>query len=118
MLFTMTENEFINQLKQNPSSIEFSDSMGVIDQNYHFSAVAFTIGSQDNNAGENQGSCKLIAFAKHHGLEVEQTLNLFGAYYRDEVLKNPEGDDHQNIRNFMASGWDGVSFDGDALVKK
>lgn len=114
----MTENEFINQLKRDPSSIEFSDSMGVIDQNYHFSAIAFTIGSQDNNAGENQGSCKLIAFAKHHELEVEQTLNMFGAYYRDDVLKNPEGDDHQNIRNFMASGWDGVSFDGDALVKK
>jgi hypothetical protein len=30
----------------------------------------------------------------------------FGAYYREEVLGDLEGTNHQNIRNFMKSGWD------------
>ena len=33
--------------------------------------------------------------------------------------KNPDGSDHGNIRNFMKSGWKGVSFpDGLALKAK
>jgi hypothetical protein len=35
-----------------------------------------------------------------------------------DVLKNPNGTDHQNIRNFIEFGWDGISFDGEALKKK
>jgi hypothetical protein len=31
------------------------------------------------------------------------------------VLKNPDGTDHQNIRNFMKHGWDGVRFEGEPL---
>ena len=43
---------------------------------------------------------------------------LWGQYYRD-VLKNPDGDDHQNIRNFMKYGWEGVPFEnGIALTRK
>ena len=41
------------------------------------------------------------------GLSKEETLALFGGYYRD-VVATPEGDDHPNIRNFMKSGWEGV----------
>ena len=33
-------------------------------------------------------------------------------------LGNPEGIDHQNIRNFMEFGWEGVVFEGEALTKK
>ena len=42
------------------------------------------------------------------GLSKEETLALFGGYYRD-VVATPEGDDHPNIRNFMKSGWDGAA---------
>ena len=44
---------------------------------------------------------------------------LWGQYYRD-VLATPDKDDHQNIRNFMKYGWDGVDFsqNGIALTKK
>ena len=36
-----------------------------------------------------------------------------------QVLKSPDGTDHGNIRNFMKTGWDGVSFpDGLALKEK
>jgi hypothetical protein len=45
----------------------------------------------------------------------EATLSCFGAYYREEVLGDLEGTNHQNIRNFMKSGWDGIAFYGEAL---
>ena len=45
-------------------------------------------------------------------------LQLWGQYYRD-VKANPDGDDHQNIRNFMKHGWEGVPFEnGIALTRK
>ena len=45
-------------------------------------------------------------------------LQLWGQYYRD-VLAKPDGEDHQNIRQFMKNGWDGVPFEnGIALTKK
>ncbi|MFK7815738.1 MAG: HopJ type III effector protein, partial [Gammaproteobacteria bacterium] len=39
-------------------------------------------------------------------------------YYRDDVLQNPEGDNHQNIRNFMKTGWGGITFENDVLVAR
>ena len=71
-----------------------------------------------NEAGENNGSCKVFSFAKLKGLNEEETLALFGDFYRTDVLANPEGSDHQNIRNFMQYGWDGIAFQGDALAEK
>ena len=71
-----------------------------------------------NEAGENNGSCKLFAFASAHKFSEQQTLNCFAQYYRDDVLNDPKGDSHQNIRNFMKFGWDGIKFYGTALVKK
>jgi hypothetical protein len=51
-------------------------------------------------------------------LSEQQMLACFGAYYRDDVLKNPDGTDHQNIRNFMKTGWAGVAFDSMPLRAK
>lgn len=48
----------------------------------------------------------------------DETLALFGDFYRVDVLGNPNGEDHQNIRNFMQFGWDGIEFMGEALMKK
>ena len=42
----------------------------------------------------------------------------FKIYYFEEVLGDPEGTNHQNIRNFIKSGWDGIKFEGEALVLK
>jgi hypothetical protein len=51
-------------------------------------------------------------------MDKDTTLKLFGQYYR-EVLADPDGDSHQNIRNFMKYGWDGVPFEnGIALTRK
>jgi len=100
------------------SVIEFEQVMRCIDEYYEFTPVAFTNGSAKNSAGENNGSCKVFAFAKIHGLNEQQTLALFGRYYREDVCNAPDGDDHQNIRNFQLTGWPGIDFDSAPLKQK
>lgn len=112
----MTINTFLHQIQQHPESITFQDTIQVIESNYNFEPTAFQNGNQYNKAGENNGSCKVFAFAKLQGLSKEATLACFGAYYYEDVLQNPDGNDHQNIRNFMQTGWDGIQFEGAALV--
>ena len=92
--------------------------MAVIEENYTYSPTAFKNGDTDNTAGTNEGSCKLFAFAKLQSFDQAATLACFGDYYRKDVLENPEGTDHANIRNFIKFGWEGVSFEGEALVEK
>ncbi|MFW2153809.1 HopJ type III effector protein, partial [Acinetobacter gyllenbergii] len=77
----------------------------------------FKNGQQHNAATENQGSAKVLSFAKIEGLDQAQTLNLFAEHYAS-VLATPESTDHQNIRQFMQHGWDGVTFEGQALTAK
>lgn len=114
----MKLNDFLNALANTPASIEFNDTMAVIELLYEFTPTRFTNGELINEAGENSGSCKLFSFAKLHCLTEAQTLACFGAYYRANVLKKPANNDHQNIRNFMQTGLDGIQFDRDALILK
>ena len=109
---------FLDNLQRSPKSIEFQDTMAAIGTAYVYSPTTFTNGKLVNQAGENEGSCKLFAFAKLQGLSEEDTLACFGAYYRNDVLLNPESDNHQNIRNFMQAGWGGIKFDKVALTLK
>ncbi len=114
----MNISTFLNKLNDAPESIEFTDTMAAIEAAYDFTPAAFTNGSLRNEAGQNSGSCKLFAFALLNRLSEQQTLACFGAYYRDDVLKHPEANDHQNIRNFMKTGWAGVKFDNMPLAQK
>lgn len=114
----MTINTFLDKLKQIPTAITFADTIATIEENYTFTPTAFKNGEQYNAAGENSGSCKLFAFALLQKLSVTETLVCFGAYYSEEVLGDPNGTNHQNIRNFMKTGWDGIQFEGEALVLK
>jgi hypothetical protein len=109
---------FINKLKNNPEDIEFSETMSIIEANYEFTPRAFKNGTLQNNAGENSGSCKLFAFAELHGFTKEETLACFGKYYSEDVLVDQNGTGHQNIRNFMKSGFDGLSFEESPLTEK
>ncbi len=116
----MMLNEFIEQVKAG-QVVDFQDAMAVIAEHYHYRATEFCNGVQQpllNEAGRNEGSCKIFAFAKLHELNQQQTLALFGDYYHRDVLQNPEGSDHQNIRNFIRDGWDGIVFKGEALQAK
>lgn len=114
----MTLETFLNTLNTAPESIEFTDTMAVIENGYEFTETAFSNGNLNNAAGENSGSCKLFSFAMLQQLNQQQTLACFGIYYRDDVLKHPDADNHQNIRNFMQTSWEGITFTGEALQKK
>lgn len=109
------ENKIQNLFNTNP--ISFQEVITFIDENYDFTPTLFKNGDQINNIGENNGSCKIFSFAQLHDLSKEETLSLFGDYYKD-VLNTPEATDHQNIRNFMKFGWDKVYFEGQALSEK
>lgn len=113
----MNLDVFLAQLKQNPKQVEFNTTMSVIEANYNFTPSAFVNGNTENKANTNNGSCKIFAFGLLNKLSEQQSLACFGRYYRNDVLGNPEGEDHQNIRNFMVSGWKGIKFDGAALSK-
>jgi len=114
----MNINDYLNKLKSTPESITFEDTISTIDENYNFTPSAFTNGDTKNKANENNGSCKIFFFAKEQQIPEELSLHCFGDYYRKDVLQNPDADDHQNIRNFMASGWSGISFDSNVLKIK
>jgi hypothetical protein len=114
----MTIQAFLEKLKQTPEAITFTETIATIESNYEFTPTAFQNGNQHNGTGENSGSCKVFAFAKIQQLTQAETLACFGAYYFEEVLGDLEGTNHQNIRNFMQSGWVGIQFEGDALTLK
>ena len=106
------------QLGKSAEEIQFNEVISFVDEHYDFTPTKFTNGNTVNEANQNSGSCKVFSLAKLNDLSKEDTLALFGAFYREDVLQNPEGTDHQNIRNFIEYGWDGVSFEGEALKKK
>ncbi|TWP30853.1 type III effector [Apibacter muscae] len=108
----------LEQLKNAPESIEFNEVIAYIDNHYNFTPTSFKNGDINNESGQNNGSCKVFSFAKLHQVSKEKTLFLFGKFYREDVLKNPEGTDHANIRNFMKYGWEGMGFKDQALKKK
>lgn len=112
----LTTDALIKALNQ--GVVEFKSVMQVIDTEYDFVPTRFVNGDVVNEAGTNNGSCKIFAFAKKHGLTEQATLNAFGDYYTKDVLQNPDKEDHQNIRNFIRNGWAGIQFDGEALLKK
>lgn len=114
----MNLDTFLKKLNETPENIKFTDTMAVVEYTYDFTETAFSNGDLHNAAGENSGSCKLFAFAKLQNLDTEKTLACFGAYYRDEVLLQPDAENHQNIRNFMNSAWNGIEFDAKALTTK
>ena len=118
----MTVQTLLTQLQTSPETVEFKAVMDTISAHYDYSPTRFTNGIGEsqavNEAGTNEGSCKIFAFATLNNLNVEQTLACFGGYYRDDVLSNPTVNDHGNIRNFMVYGWPGINFDNVALTAK
>ena len=114
----MRIEDFLTKLRTQPDTVLFTDTMEVIETNYNFIPTRFCNGTAVNEAGTNSGSCKLFAFAQLQKLSKEETLACFGDYYRIDVLQNPEATNHANIRNFMLTGWEGISFDAKALQEK
>jgi hypothetical protein len=99
------------------NTLAFADVIKFIETYYQHQSTAFKNGDAYNETTQNQGSAKVFAFARINGLDEADTLYLFAEHYQ-AVLANPEGADHQNIRQFMKNGWPGVIFEGEALVLK
>lgn len=113
----MTLVAFIDKIHHN-EAVSFNETIAVITDNYHYQPTEFSNAELINLAGTNEGSCKIFAFAQLNKLNPQQTLGLFGDYYRCDVLNDPEGAGHQNIRNFMRSGWEGIRFNDSPLTAK
>ncbi|EKO3559758.1 HopJ type III effector protein [Vibrio fluvialis] len=114
----MELSALLTQLTERPENVVFAEVIATIDAHYYFTPTAFDNGETRNEANQNNGSCKIFAFAQLNQLSPEATLACFGDFYRQDVLQHPENDDHQNIRNFIRFGWDGVKFEGVALTAK
>jgi hypothetical protein len=113
----MTIQQFKTKLKTTPTTITFADTMQIIEDNYLFTPTPFANGELKNKAGENTGSCKLFAFAVHQQLTKEETLCCFCEHYKN-VLEDKNGRSHQNIRNFMKTGFKGLSFESEPFALK
>ena len=115
----MTIDELIEKINTRADLIDFSEVIETIDTCYRYTPTRFSNGEGSNavinEAGTNEGSCKIFAFAKLNHLNEKQTLACFGKYYREDVLGHPDNDDHANIRNFTLYGWQGIVFEGEAL---
>ena len=118
----MMLDELIKNLQDQPDKIDFNNVIDTINHEYNYSPVTFTNGQADNlitnESGTNEGSCKIFSFAKLNNLTKDQTLACFGKYYREDVLLNPSGKDHANIRTFIKYGLDDIIFTTPALDKK
>jgi len=115
----MSPDELIDLLKRG-QPVTFAQTISVIDASYRYLPTRFRNGigadAVVNEAGANEGSCKIFYFAYLHGLDEGQTLSLFGDFYRSDVLGHPSGQNHPNIRRFMRDGWKGIRYDGTPLV--
>lgn len=105
----------LEKLKQH--QLPFAQVIDFINDRYQHQPTAFKNGDAYNEESQNQGSARVFAFAKLNNLNQADTLYLFAEHYQS-VLASPEGTDHQNIRQFMQHGWDGIKFEGEALVAK
>lgn len=111
----MNLNEFRAALRSEQH--QFADTLAFIAAHYDYTPSAFRNGEQQNAAGQNEGSCKVLGLVLLEGLTDEEALRAFGEHYRS-VLATPEGSDHGNIRALMTAGITGVTFEQMPLVRK
>lgn len=118
-LYTLQMTAQVSRLFNKPvdSPVSFAEIIDHINTGYQFVPTAFRNGEAHNTSDQNQGSARVFAFAKLHQLDEQDTLSLFAEHYQS-VLQDPQGINHQNIRQFMIHGWTGIMFEGEALVPK
>ncbi len=98
--------------------VDYEETISLIKALFRVVPCSFRVGKGHfmvtNAAGTHVGSLSILALGRLLGLDKTTTLQLFGRHYR-EVLANPHGEGHANIRQFMLHGWDGVEILGDPL---
>ncbi|BFM10472.1 HopJ type III effector protein [Simiduia litorea] len=110
--------DFLDKLHASPADIQFSEVMSLIEQHFTYLPSGFTNAGQRSEAGQNEGSCKIFALAKHLKLSDQACLACFGDFYRIDVVQNPAGTDHANIRQCLKTGLANISFDRPPLQLK
>ena len=98
MQMPMAATQLVTLIGRAPNEIQFQLVMDAIAELYDVREVPFRVGDVKSDPGKNMGSAKIFSFAQISKLDKEATLHLFGDYYRVDVLENPDGDDHANIR--------------------
>lgn len=88
----------------------FDETLALISHHFDYRPTGFNNGPLRNEAGENEGSCRIFALGEHCSLTESETLRLFAQHYQ-QVLNDPAGDSHSNIRQFISTGWSGIHFD-------
>lgn len=116
----MTLIDLLERLRR--ADADFEDVIAYVNAHYDYTPTRFSNGvglaPVLNESGQNEGSCRVFALARLAALSEADTVQLFGRFYRSDVLKNPGGNDHANIRRFLADGWAGIHSDGEALTPK
>lgn len=105
-------------VEMDADSLTMEGVLELIDAHYESQLLEFQNGDMVNAPGENESSAKLLSYAALSNMDESTTLKLWGQHYRD-VLSDPTGTAHPNIRNFIKYGWAGVPFEnGIALTRK
>lgn len=109
----MTVNEAvrIHLASLDAGHARFEDSLALIEQHFDVQPCGFRNGPLVNAEGENAGSCRIFGLGQHCSLSETDTLKLFAQHYQ-QVLDDPTGDSHANIRQFISTGWSGIQFSG------
>ena len=110
----LAERVRIHLASVNAGHGHFADTLALVEQFFQYQPTAFSNGPLKNAAGENEGSCRVFALGQHCNLNESDTLRLFAEHYQ-QVLQEPTGNSHGNIRQFMTTGWSGIRFDGTPL---
>jgi hypothetical protein len=96
---------------------QFAATLAFINAWFDFMPTGFRNGTVVNNREQNQGSCRVLAFALLQQLSASQALKCFGEHYRD-VLATPGKDNHHNLRRVQAEGLSDIQFDQPPLRRK
>lgn len=91
------------ELAREWKNTDFGNTIQAIDSILETEPVDFVNGEVPNTSGENLWSLKVLAFGKMMWFHTQEVLSMFWEYYR-EVIDNPDGNSHQNIRALQKTG--------------
>lgn len=111
---TVTEAVRIHLASLAAGHADFDDTLALIERYFDYQATGFRNGPLVNAPGENAGSCRVFALGQICNLSETDTLALFAQHYQ-QVLDEPAGTSHGNIRQFISTGWSGIEFEGRPL---
>jgi len=113
----MKLDAFLKKLNDDPEAVTFDEALATVGEHYRLTPCGYTLAGVRFDVDQVHRSCQLYAFGILHKLSKEQTLACFGEHYREDVLKHPQGSDHQTVRLFMQVGWEGLKLDSPMPLK-